>query len=173
METQVNFLALITSALNTYIEQQVTAALAKASPTLDETKIQALIDEAVGTKITELFEERIGELITEKMDEAIEAAIEQHTQIEAHGDIDGLVDEVTGSHAFDRAIGRAIEDAMDNHTSDYDHDELNTISDKLDDDAVDAKLEDFVPRDEIEERVAEALGSALAQTTFRLTSTQI
>lgn len=82
--------------------------------------------------------------------------------------------EVIESRKFTYAIESAIEDAMDTHTSDYDHDELANINDKLDEDAVDAKLEEFVQRDEIkeliEERVGDAVGTVLAQTTFRLTT---
>lgn len=171
MDTQVNFLALITSALNTYIEQQVNAALAKAAPpTVDVDQIQALVDAAVGAKITELFEARIGEMIDEKMESVIEDAIEQHKQSEQHDiDTEAVVDAVVESRAFDRALERAVEDVMDAHTSDYDHDKLAEMDDKLSEDEIDEKLQDFVQRDEIKDLV----GTALSQTTFRLTSTAI
>ena len=173
MDTQVNFLALITSALNTYIEQQVNAALAKSAPTtppVDADQIQFLVDAAVGAKITELFEARIGEMIDEKMESVIEDAIEQHKQSEQHDiDTEAVVDAVVESRAFDRALERAVEDVMDAHTSDYDHDKLAEMDDKLSEDEIDEKLQDFVQRDEIKDLV----GDALAQTTFRLTSTAI
>ena len=171
MDTQVNFLALITSALNTYIEQQVNAALAKAAPpTVDADQIQTLVDAAVGAKITELFEARIGEMIDEKMESVIEDAIEQHKQSEQHDiDTEAVVDAVVESRAFDRALERAVEDVMDAHTSDYDHDKLAEMDDKLSEDEIDEKLQDFVQRDEIKDLV----GTALTQTTFRLTSTAI
>jgi len=170
MDTQVNFLALITSALNTYIEQQVNAALAKAAPpTVDADQIQALVDAAVGAKITELFEARIGEMIDEKMESVIEDAIEQHTQNEMHGDADAIADAVMGTRTFERAIERAIEDVMDTHTSDYDHDKLAEMDDKLSEDEIDEKLQDYVGRDEIKDLV----GTALSQTTFRISPSTI
>jgi len=165
MDTQINFLSLITTALNTYIEQQVNAALAKATP-VDEAAIKALIDETVGEKITELFEDRIGEMIDEKMESAIDDAIEQHTRDAMHGDLDSLADSVTESRAFTHAIESAIEEAMGNHTSEYDHDEIANIGERLTEDEIDEKLQDYVGRDEIEDLVS----TALTQTTFRLTT---
>ena len=160
----------------------ITALLESFMAQLDR-RIEFKVQEAIGDKITELFESRIEALIAEKMDEAIEAAvesaIEDHTSNETHGaDIDDVVEQIFGSHKFDRRIANAIEESIDSHCSDYDHDQLEEVENKLNDYQVDERIQDAlnehtaneheseINEEQIDERVREALKYLSVQVTW-------
>ena len=159
MDQQINFLNVIATALNTYIEQQISTAL------------QPKIDEAVGAKITELFSDKIGELISEKMTEAIETALDRHVTDETHGaDPDEVADAIFDSYTamrkfkgvIDEKVAEMVSEELDNHCSEYDHSKLDTdlITDSDADDKIAEAIEEFKGDDQteaIDERVREAL----------------
>jgi len=167
MDQQINFLSIIATALNTYIEQQISNNL--------QATLQAKIDEAVGDKITELFSDKIGELISEKMTEAIETAIDRHVTDETHGaDPDEVADAIFDSYTamrkfkgvIDEKVAELVDEALDNHCNEFDHSKLDT--DLLTESEVDGMITDAITEhtndpehaantEAIDERVREAL----------------